>query len=523
MSKVGKEQMYNLLIVDDDFRDRNGIQNFLKNGKWPLNIFVADCGQEAIKILSEEKINIMITDIRIPDMIGTEIAEHAIEMQPNIKIILVSAYKDFQYAQKAIRLGVTAYLLKPYLIEDLGKTIDDVVELCQKECTNIHDENMSSAEIDDDYNISVLTQLQESDITNKTTKTNIFSREGQQIQIVAIKFPCREEWQFKNLKNALKEIFPLPIQVIRIEINQFFLIIDNPNCFLSTINLAERISREMKKRFNTEICLIYSRIVNDILSARNEYATICEAVNRYFFVGKSIVLSTEAITELEKDSNINDASAIQENMHMHIQSKNYLDFLSELQKYLNYLEKSSHFSLLFVKCVFSDLVRKIYSDIKTTAAQTQLQNMIVRVFNIESINDVMPIFEEIISNQDVATHNTKSTRQLIKLVYDIIDKEYMNNISLEYVSGKLFISPSYLSHLFKKETGKSFIEYLRLCRMNKACQLLIKTNLKINQIGKKIGYASSSHFCSIFKDEFGLTPAEYREREIVNDTNKRNN
>lgn len=116
--------MLNILIVDDEYRDRRGMSNIINNQGWNVKTFEAGCGQAAVKMLKEQDIDILITDIRMPDILGTDLAQTAVALHPDIKTVFISAYRDFEYAQQALRCGVVNYLLKPYLIDDFIAAIN---------------------------------------------------------------------------------------------------------------------------------------------------------------------------------------------------------------------------------------------------------------------------------------------------------------------------------------------------------------------------------------------------------------
>lgn len=105
--------MYYILVVDDEPKHRKGLINMIKMFRPDYNVFGARNGQEALNFISTNPIDILITDIKMPIMDGLELIEKLMEHHKNIKIILLSAYAHFEYAQKAISLGAFDYLLKP--------------------------------------------------------------------------------------------------------------------------------------------------------------------------------------------------------------------------------------------------------------------------------------------------------------------------------------------------------------------------------------------------------------------------
>lgn len=106
----------------------------------------------------------------------------------------------------------------------------------------------------------------------------------------------------------------------------------------------------------------------------------------------------------------------------------------------------------------------------------------------------------------------KSEKKAISQAVALIESHYCEEIGLEWVAGRIYLSPGYLSGLFKKETGKSIIQYITLCRMENAKKLLLETNMKIVDVCQKVGYNNPSYFTLIFRKYFGVTPNHMREK-----------
>ena len=102
-------------------------------------------------------------------------------------------------------------------------------------------------------------------------------------------------------------------------------------------------------------------------------------------------------------------------------------------------------------------------------------------------------------------------RKLIRTVLSIIEEEYASNIGLDYIAQKVYLTPSYLSMLFKKEMNTGLVHYINDYRLERAKEMLLNTNMRVIDISGKVGYESLAYFYSIFKKKYGKTPAEYRE------------
>ena len=109
---------YTFLIADDESVEREGLSFLLTRRGYPIRILEAVNGEQALEIVSREPVDVLITDIRMPFMDGLELARRIRERDARMKILVCTAYGEFEYAQKAISSGVTAYLLKPVQREE---------------------------------------------------------------------------------------------------------------------------------------------------------------------------------------------------------------------------------------------------------------------------------------------------------------------------------------------------------------------------------------------------------------------
>lgn len=108
---------------------------------------------------------------------------------------------------------------------------------------------------------------------------------------------------------------------------------------------------------------------------------------------------------------------------------------------------------------------------------------------------------------------SKEKRKIVKMIQEIVSREYRKDIGLEYLAGKVYLSPCYLSTLFKKEMGVSLVKYINEYRLQEAKRLLLTTNRRVSDISAEVGFDNLPYFCTVFKEKFGMTPAQFRESE----------
>lgn len=121
--------MFNVLIVDDEHIQREGIRNLISQYKFPFHVLEAESGLVAEDILNRNSIDILITDVKMPVMSGLELSKLAKKTQDNLKIVICSGYDEFEYAKSAIKLGVVNYLLKPLVIEEFLDVMEEITQV----------------------------------------------------------------------------------------------------------------------------------------------------------------------------------------------------------------------------------------------------------------------------------------------------------------------------------------------------------------------------------------------------------
>ena len=114
---TGDRTPYRILIVDDKELDRNGVCYLIRQYGLELEPITAASGSEALDILHQQTVHILLTDVKMPGMTGHDLIAAAKDIQPDLKVIIFSSYENFDYAHKAMDLGVTKYLLKPIKVD----------------------------------------------------------------------------------------------------------------------------------------------------------------------------------------------------------------------------------------------------------------------------------------------------------------------------------------------------------------------------------------------------------------------
>ena len=433
--------MYKILIVDDEEVERDGIKFLISKYKIDLEIAEAENGKKALKYLHSNHVDILLTDIKMPFMDGLDLSHEAKKINPKIKIIIFSAYGEFDYAKKAIENNILSYLLKPIVINEFLDVIQNAVNICSKE----EEEHQRIREITESYRRiliyekeKIMLDLINGKVLNDDFKARVDLTQlgfiGKYSNILVIdmqsKFFDSRNDDFEEFLNSLVEC---GYEYLNLNEYQSIVFLYNSEKAFGRSFLKQQgeiIIKEISSRYHLKPYLILGKPINRIEDFANDYTMIEQILDLKFIYEAGTVL-----------------------------------FASEVSLHTQISEGES-----------GGLLKDTYN----------------------------------------AIDSVETGKTVIRKVMGIIESEYMSDISLEYIAEKVYLSPSYLSYLFKKETDHSFIKFLTLYRLKKAKELLDHSNMRIIDIGECVGYSNLSYFCMLFKNNYGMTPAKYRERGAVN-------
>lgn len=529
---------YSVLIVDDDRRIREGL---IRHIDWEVLGFdipmQVQSALEALEIFKYKKIDVLITDIRMPAMSGLELSEKVSASYVHTVIVILSGYSDFQYAKTAMKYGIRHYITKPTDLDQFSKVLTGIKN--DLEAKKQHIEQIKDME--KRYNTAVEMLLEQFfvDISHGAIKSEI---------------------TVQNFMSKHNIHFPFSyFNVITVDISDFEntalkkQIYDSNQFSISIKNMLKIILNDYNVTYYTYSTTDSS--INIILNFDDNagIAGLSESLYEYCRnIGgvETLVAVSSSVTNLRHISIC--YNQVQEilSLKQHAGVKGvvrYADIESSITVDINYPSEKEKLLLSYITNMESPKAKNIIDSIFLPLVSyrghldTCREYMVKLLFAIEScINDfnidIKDIFGEKLfplkkalefrSSEDIIFWLKEFTVKVInhlndiKLPYsyrfvektkDYIEENYMKDITLFSASEAVHLSPTYISKIFKKTTGYNFIEYLSMTRVNKAKLLLSDTNSKIYEVGTSVGYKSIKHFSQVFKSYTGMTPTEYRE------------
>ena len=535
--------MYKVMLADDENLILQGLENIIEWEELGLEIVnKASNGQEAIDKFKENPVDIVVTDINMPQVTGLELLKELKKINSDVKFIILSGYDDFSYAKKAIELGVENYILKPIDEEELEKTLKNTINKIKQE----KEENKSSL---GKHNILIKLikgKLAQGEIEeNKEGFYMNLNSERYSLCIINTRSRYDSEEMLHNIVNVIKENTQNNFEIIYTLDEELILI----NSWDETLSKKEikkyydKLKEQTKEEIQDCILAHISGIDEDRITGWDDITAEEEQIiNEY---GIDVFLSVgEPVCDLYKiSSSYKEAN----NLKKYVLTLGYNKCITtEDVKDIN--EKNINFSEVLDKLnkrIIAKDIEGAEKIIEETVEDKKLNprniydlsvkilfllDGIVEEFKVEKQYTGNSLGEEIVAlcsedtREDIKTLLCSEIREVIELMHpttikyspviqqiiSYVNENYYEEVSLKTLAQKYHINTSYLGQVFTKEVGCSFSEYLNKTKNMKAKELILNTNMKINDIAKKVGYLDTSYFYRKFKKYYGVCPSTLR-------------
>ncbi|SFD50278.1 two-component system, response regulator YesN [Paenibacillus catalpae] len=512
--------MHRILIVDDERIEREGIRNLIRKLKLELDPLVAENGEAALRIVQSEPIDIVITDIKMPFMDGLELSEKIREEHPDIELIIYSAFNEFEYARRAMRANVSNYLLKPIQVPEFLTAIQRATDAClEKEA-----ERKRELQLLEGYRLGMAYEREKMllDAINGIRPNKPLAAPAideavpEFIHLLLVECP-RLFFDMYNddFFSMLHERLNLPFDYLNVNANQSILFVRHSAPLSREIlrSLAETVSASTLERYGQQVGIIVGAAAEGWDGVHQVYCGIERLLEFKFFINEQAILFAE---EHFSESSFDEAElqTISEKIYQCLNFSDLRGAKYGVELLFSYLKTTGHFSSLYTKFLCSEIMNRVLvkEQKKSLAVINDYLDKISRTSSLHELKDLMFGVFDLVDSSSGTKHKEESANKIIEQIKQMIEEQYDQDLSLEGIAEQVYLTPSYLSYLFKKETGQSLIRYITQVRMDKAVMLLRDTNMKIVDICQKLGYRNSNYFIQSFRQHYGVTPAKFRER-----------
>ncbi|QGQ94323.1 response regulator [Paenibacillus psychroresistens] len=479
----------------------------------------ASNGADALSAISKCKPDLIISDIRMPDMDGIELAERVRRKYPLIRVIFLTAYSDFNYAQQAVKLGVVDFITKPVNVNELM----DAVELIKPHKDDEEHEKSSFQEKTIQLMLSSESNPQEQ--KNWLIKHDLMNRNvivlSIEVDNIDLLYSMGKSFSPLNLRNTVNytlNFYPYKYWNYQDRRGLFLVLFQSGDDCIGMYDDGMKIGRDLlalcKKTFEFTVSIGISSILQSVLELSQGWKEVRKCLEYRMLLGKGSIISMDSINSLDKyEWTGNDPDLLEfQGILRRTESESVAPFMRLVYKEIlsrglnkTYIEKNV--------LALIDQAEKVTEDYSLQFTKEYFMFIRKKALSYDVLTDLMRFLEqEFISIASAIQDNqNKLVHGSIKKVKEYIENNYRSEITLYSLSQKLYMSHEYVSRLIKKETGHNFRELLTRKRIDAAKKLLLEDRLKSYEIAHEIGFENPAHFSLLFKKMVGVSPIEYRE------------
>jgi len=525
--------MKKVLIADDNRIALEGMKKVIDWKSFDCEL-VAFCtnGEEVWDIIQKEPIDIVITDVEMPKMNGITLLEKINEHKPEIKLIFMSCYEDFNFVKSAIDMNAIAYVLKPVIPEQLEEALTKIMNIYKAKSTLMESQHELDNLIESHLDI----------LQDHFFRSLPFSPQITEDEILA---------KLKSLSIDIAAPYTLQTAVIQTSSysctsNEFLLELLDMQRFIASVNIPDSVIKSyLDSNDSLLVIFIYSPSqtdnINNIYIRLNEYALsnhmkvkigisnesdklsdfselymqAKQAISSSFISDKNaLILYGDILSDTECVTDFIDPTILRQELSNLLFNQEDVDINAFLNNYIpTNIEKMHEYYIRYFCYSTINIVEMLLSSFKINFNEVVNHSIIwSKLAQYESITDVKQwLFNILRSTREIIYKNTlKKDSELVDKIKKIIEQDYASHLTLNNISEKLFFSSIHINNIFKKETGLTISEYLTKHRISIAKKLLADPDSKMYAVAKSVGYKNQSHFKLLFKQMTGYTPTEYK-------------
>ncbi|WNS44042.1 response regulator [Paenibacillus sp. MMS20-IR301] len=531
--------MYNIMIVDDEPVIKKGLQCFIDWSVLRCEVICeASNGMEAVELLDYHDIDIIVTDIRMPGMDGLALSEYVHHHYPQIKVIILTAFADFSYAQTAIQYEVVDFVVKTNPTEQIPRAIEKATLLLDKEREQQQKVKQLESKISD--NLSEISEkfLKEAVyglISDEGSLVTRSSELGLQLDnYFAVYMEVRDipgpqgpagapAGDYHRFLAAIRQFLTLaigehPSYIMAMEKNTLLALVSMGSGSaavmtqtLLTISSEILAMAENFRQYHVNIGI--SLLHRDLLTLSTAYLEAREALQGSFYNDNYVaVYMPHTSRTLTPGAPPHHAA---EQIAEHLQQGHSSQAVYQLEQLLeNYKRTKEPIENVKVACLLiSSYCFRLLSASQPFAAELEESQSAVykQIQESKSIQLLAGILKRLIhSCSRAAAFNDQQPNYIVIECQKFIREHYNQDLSLQIIADHIHINSSYLSRLYKKVTGESIIDVINKYRIEMAKKLLRNPASKVFEVAEAVGIETPAYFTHVFSKYTGMSPKEYK-------------
>lgn len=509
-----------IAIIEDEIRIRDGLRKLIQKASNGYEVVgEAENGEEGFYLIQKERPDVVITDIKMPVMDGLEMLKKLQEESIPVKAIVLSAYSEFAYAQQAIKLGVSEYILKPIAIGEITQSLKNMeFQLAQR-----HKQGQENPE--------VLRSLE--NICNSILIGNVVAEEELK-SFLAAEYQIDTDDKFVLMPNYLGQAYEANHTEVEKEMKEWIsgrttfsgCILKIPQNSMVVLFLynyqdvhalerwfSQKNSMQQRGQRPYKSCLGWIEFCG-LNQFPASLATLQKYMDWNMVLGEGIIIDYPKVTQIHTIP-LSYPIEMEKEMKAALCGLKLDEVRELIRKFENYFQRGELYSPKEIKESFVRFLWSMFNVAKeidfTPLKSIEQQELLEKIMFAVTYDELAEIMMQVMARIAEQERKTESS-YLIQRAKSMIHEFYHQGITLDEIAVQLSITPEYLGTQFYKEVGEHFSTYIRTFRVEKAKKLLIGSSLKLYQVAEQVGYLDPKYFSRVFRSVTGELPIEYRKR-----------
>lgn len=530
--------MFSILIVDDNKVDRQGIFDLID---WEaLEIGMIGMAADGVEGAEKAKMmnpDIVLADINMPEMDGLNMLAEIKSRQPDTACLIMSCFDEFEFAQSAMKLDVSAYFLKPIDLEEMTAEIRELIDSRKKALAH-------QSELDElRQKITLSLPLMRKQFLREILQRKIIDeqelKERMQYLDYQNGFYCllyvtvygfermhgslNTEDRYlvlAGLRACMEESFngSEKLHLVENQHNSFYGVIfaagDNEELILeNVVDIAERVKKYANASLDVPVAIGISDVSSDIKLLPQLLDAAESAVGSRFHTGGDRIILSSETTQVPRPVILPDFNVQRNAFVSMIEQADEQEFSRFINRFFSDIQGLSENEIKSTAFILLELIQQDLQEINQQYDGFLPDNGLVwqKLNGMDTLNEMSTWVHSVLNPVRLMVQEQNSSKyiRIIADIKTIVQTQYASIENVEQVVKPLFISSGYANHLFKEHTGETIFDFLVKTKIEAAKELLCDPYIKVYEICEKVGYTSTSYFSALFKSYTGVTPKQY--------------
>lgn len=538
--------MYKLVIVDDEPTVRNGLRTLFDWQAYGIEpVGEADDGDTGLELIAQVEPEIVLTDVKMPSMDGIAMSREIHAKLPDTKIVFISGHNDADFLRSALQVHAVDYIFKPVKLHELEKVVERVVQ-------NLHAEEKERRLVKD---MQVkLTQsmplLREKFLMSLIRDGVVPSKElRERMDFLNLSLPWEASYiallvtiddsadvlsqrserdkqlLSYSILNIVQELIDLHGKGYAFEnrIGEYvsILILDEDWKERETalFTLSGEIRDNLSRWLKISVTIGVGEQVQGIGGLPVSFKHAREAADQKWYLGKNRIITIDSLEAGEESLNRFDTEQ-SERLRSALKAGDQQRVEAELEEIFLPLGKNRKDGFRYSRSLAMQLIPlsgRVLLDLSVLTKEwdDKEKKAMDQLFGLETMADLRHFVASYLGEICTWVKERRSgsrSGNVIERIRTFIDEHYAENLTVAEIAGHVYLSQTYVSLLFRQETGETIYEYLMKVRIEKAKELLRDPRTKFYEVCQAVGYTDPSYFSKLFKKITGLTPSAYRDQ-----------